>query len=136
MNPTDKEMLDNLKVYISPEIITKYNHKQSQPREWVRFYYYKNKKRHSIPGSQIKYDYEVSSTLNYHKNTFYKMTTMSSSDGYFDYYFKLKDHLPSCVVKKSNRSGKSDKTKIVRQVYKNKPDYKMTPDGKFLVTFD
>ena len=40
----------------------------------------------------VDYDYEVSSTLNYNKNTFYKMTTMSSCDGYFDYYFKLKDH--------------------------------------------
>ena len=42
------------------------------------------------------------------KTHFYKMTGMSSTDGYFDYYFKLKEHLPNVVVKKSNRNNKTE----------------------------
>lgn len=137
MNKTDEELLKNLKIYCPPSIITKYKHKQQKPKDWTRFYYYKNKRRHLVEGSAVSYDYEVSSTLNYNKNTFYKMTTMSSQDGYFDYYFKLKDHLPNVVVKKCNRHNKSDKVQQITPPYKNKfSNYEMTDDGKFIVRFD
>jgi len=135
MNDNDVDLLDNLKIYCDPSIVTKYSHKQTNPKEWVRFYYYKKKRRHIVNKENISYDYEVSSTLNYNKNVFYKMTSMSASDGYFDYYFKLKDHLPSTVVKKSNRENKSERSRRLPPK-KSIKDYEMTKDGKFIVRFD
>lgn len=135
MNPDDTELLNNLKIFCPPNIVAKYKHKQQNPKEWVRFYYYKNKKRHIVDADAVSYDYEVSSTLNYNKQTFYKMTTMSTQDGYFDYYFKLKEHLPNVVVKKSNRHNKSEKTQQITPPYK-KNNYEMTEDGKFIVRFN
>lgn len=135
MNDIDKKLLDDHKTFISPELVAKYSHKQTNPKEWVRFYYYKNKKRIVVEPKHIEYDYEVSSTLNYNKQTFYKMTTMSSNDGYFDYYFKLKDHLPSCILKKSNRNNKTERTKCVNNVFPKK-QYEMSDDGKFIVRFE
>lgn len=134
MNPQDTELLDNLKIYCPPEIVAKYSHKQNNPKEWTRFYYYKQKRRYIIPKENIQYDYEVSSTLNYNKNVFYKMTSMSSSDGYFDYYFKLKDNLPNVVVKKSNREGKSQRSKQIATKYT--PPETCPKTGKFIVRFD
>jgi len=133
MNPSDIELLNNLKIYCSPEIVAKYKHKQKKPQEWTRFYYYKQK-RYKIPNENIQYDYEVSSTLNYNKNVFYKMTAMSNNDGYFDYYYKLKDELPNVVVKKSNRYGKSQATQL--KVLSEKPSVPTCPDtGKFIINF-
>tara|TARA_R110000744_G_scaffold80657_4_gene158397 strand:- start:1047 stop:1454 length:408 start_codon:yes stop_codon:yes gene_type:complete len=135
MNVDDKELLTNLKIFCPPNIVTKYSHKQAAPKEWIRFYYYKNKKKKLIFPQNIEYDYEVSSTLNYNKNTFYKMTTMSNQDGYFDYYFKLKDNLPNVVIKKSNRHNKSDKTKSFLNKLKVS-DYERDKHGKFILRFD
>lgn len=135
MNDSDKELLDSLKVYCPPEIVAKYQHKQQKPRDWVRFYYYKNKKRNIVNAKDIKYDYEVSSTLNYNKDTFYKMTGMSSTDGYFDYYFKLKEHLPNVVVKKSNRNNKTERTKIMSKPT-DKKHYDIDENGKFIIKFE
>lgn len=135
MNPQDTELLDNLKIYCPPEIVAKYSHKQNNPKEWTRFYYYKQKRRYIIPKENIQYDYEVSSTLNYNKNVFYKMTSMSSSDGYFDYYFKLKDNLPNVVVKKSNREGRSQRSKNITKS-KYTPPETCPETGKFIVRFD
>tara|TARA_R110001592_G_scaffold184578_3_gene428344 strand:+ start:638 stop:1045 length:408 start_codon:yes stop_codon:yes gene_type:complete len=135
MNNSDAELLQNLKIFCPENIINKYKHKQQQPKDWVRFYYYKNKRRHEVQPKNIEYDYEVSSTLNYNKNTFYKMTTMSTQDGYFDYYFKLKSHLPNVVVKKCNRHNKSEKCQQIKHPFIKK-DYEITNDGKFVVRFD
>jgi hypothetical protein len=135
MNDNDTILLNNLKIFCPPNIVAKYKHKQQAPKEWTRFYYYKNKKRQIVSNENVDYDYEVSSTLNYNKNTFYKMTTMSSCDGYFDYYFKLKDHLPNVVVKKSNRHNKTEKTKKMTTPFE-KPPYELDKDGKFILRFD
>ena len=115
MNSIDDEILKNLKIYCPANIITKYSHKHKIPSDWIRFYYYKDKQRQEASMDDIAFDYEVSSTLNYKKNVFYKMTTMSNTDAFFDYYFKLKNDLPKIVVKKSNRKGKSDRTKNVKE---------------------
>jgi len=136
MNANDKKTLDDLGIYIDPAIITKYSHKNSNPEDWCRFYYYKNKKKTLV--NNISYDNEVSSTLNYKKNTFYLMSIMSHKDPYFDYYFCLKPDLPKCIVKKSNRNVKFNKpkNKIDLHEYKHK-DYDRCPKtGKIIVRFD
>jgi len=84
----------------------------------------------------IDYDYEVSSTLAYNKNVFYKMTTMSNQDTFFDYYFKLKNDLPKIVVKKSNRKGRSERIRIKNEIIKKKTDYEISDDDKFICRFN
>ncbi len=133
MDEYEIEGLKELSVYCPKHIIQKYKHKHSKEKEWTRFYYYKNKKRVEIMPNNVEYDYEVCSTLAYNKNVFYKMTTMSNSDTFFDYYFKLKPKLPKVVIKSSNR--KSERTK---KHWKDppKPPRKICPEtGKFIVTF-
>ena len=138
MNIFDDEILKNLKIYCPANIITKYSHKHKIPSDWIRFYYYKNKQQQTATMDDIAFDYEVSSTLNYKKNVFYKMTTMSSEDNYFDYFFKLKSDLPKCVVKKSNRYGRTNKQKILKKQSWFNPDKnppEMSPDGKYICRF-
>ena len=45
---------------------------------------------------------------------------MSNQDGFFDYYFKLKNNLPKIVVKKSNRKNQSNRTKNIKAIDANK----------------
>ena len=125
MNELDDELLKNLKIYCPPSLITKYSHKHKIPNDWIRFYYYKNKQRKECGPDNIAFDYEVSS--------------MSSDDNYFDYFFKLKADLPKCVVKKCNRYGKSEKQKKMkmadwRNPPKNPPE--ISDDGKFVCRFN
>ena len=60
---------------------------------------------------------------------------MSNQDGFFDYYFKLKNNLPKIVVKKSNRKNQSNRTKNITPV----PNTTMPPvcpeSGKFICHF-
>lgn len=135
MNSDDKKALSDLGIYISPEIVAKYNHKNSDPEQWSRFYYYKNKKKTKV--DNVEYDYEVSSTLNYKKNTFYLMSIMSHKDPYFDYYFCLKQDLPKCIIKKSNRNKSNDMKKKKLIQYDRYKDYEKCPKtGKIIVRFD
>ena len=87
MNDYENQVLTDFKVFCPGEVVAKYNHKhQNQAKNaWTRFYYYKDKKRHAVGKENLDYDYEVSSTLAYNKNVFYKMTTMSNQDTFFDY---------------------------------------------------
>lgn len=135
MNEYENQILTDFKVYCPKEVVAKYNHKHQKDKDWTRFYYYKDKKRHAVGKDNIDYDYEVSSTLAYNKNVFYKMTTMSNQDTFFDYYFKLKNDLPKIVVKKSNRKGRSERTLIKNEIIKKKTDYEMSEDGKFICRF-
>ncbi|MHA1542455.1 MAG: hypothetical protein ACTSQH_05740 [Candidatus Hodarchaeales archaeon] len=133
MDEYEIEGLKALSVYCPKHIIQKYKHKHSKDKDWTRFYYYKNKKRLEVLPENIEYDFEVSSTLAYSKHVFYKMTTMSNSDPFFDFYFKLKPTLPKIVVKSSNR--KSEKLK---PHWKSPPipPRKICPDtGRVIVTF-
>jgi len=134
MDTYDIQTLSDLKVYCPPEIVAKYNHKHNNPKNWSRFYYYRNKKKTLVPNNNIEYDYEVSSTLAYNKNVFYKMTTMSHDDNFFDYYFKLKPDLPKCVIKKSNRFNKVQKRMTIKKFDIN--DFDRSDDGKFILRFD
>tara|TARA_R110000765_G_scaffold326549_1_gene417836 strand:- start:1349 stop:1747 length:399 start_codon:yes stop_codon:yes gene_type:complete len=131
MNEYEKGILTDFKVNCPKYIIQKYKHKHKIEGDWTRFYYYKDKKRLAVPPDNIDCDYEVSSTLAYNKNVFYKMTTMSNSDTFFDYYFKLKPKLPKIVVKSSNR--KSQRLKKLQAAIDT--DREMTEDGRFIVRF-
>ena len=135
MNEYENNVLTDFKVYCPTSVIQKYNHKHQNQKNWTRFYYYKDKKRHAVGKDNIAYDYEVSSTLSYNKNVFYKMTTMSNQDGFFDYYFKLKNNLPKIVVKKSNRKNKSDRTKNVKEVSVRELPEVCPETGKFICRF-
>ena len=132
MDEYETSILDNMKVYCPKYIIQKYKHKHAKDEKWTRFYYYKNKKRVEVPTENIDYDYEVSSTLAYNQNVFYKMTTMSNSDTFFDFYFKLKPSLPDIVIKNSNKSN-SHKKSYNYNLQKIEREY--TEDGKMLVKF-
>ena len=118
MNDYENQVLTDFKVFCPKEVVAKYNHKHQKDKEWTRFYYYKDKKRHAIGKENLDYDYEVSSTLAYNKNVFYKMTTMSNQDTFFDYYFKLKNDLPKIVVKKVIEKVKVIGQKMLKKLLK------------------
>ena len=130
MNEYEQGVLTDFKVFCPKHVIQKYKHKHQDESAWTRFYYYKDKQRTAVPPDNIDYDYEVSSTLAYNKNVFYKMTTMSNSDTFFDYYFKLKPELPKVVVKSSNR-----KSQRLKRFQDQKPKPEFTKDGKVIVRF-
>jgi hypothetical protein len=130
MNEYEQGVLTDFKVFCPKYIIQKYKHKHQDQDAWTRFYYYKDKQRTAVPPENIDYDYEVSSTLAYSKNVFYKMTTMSNADTFFDYYFKLKPELPKVVVKSSNR-----KSQRLKRFNDQKPKPEFTKDGKVIVRF-
>tara|TARA_R100001369_G_scaffold90844_2_gene130572 strand:+ start:247 stop:645 length:399 start_codon:yes stop_codon:yes gene_type:complete len=131
MNSYENGVLTDFKVFCPKHIIAKYKHKHSSDTDWTRFYYYKDKKRIGVEKENLDYDYEVSSTLAYNKNVFYKMTTMSNSDTFFDYYFKLKPELPQIVVKSSNRKSQRQKQLDIEAP----PTRELNKDGKFVVRF-
>ncbi len=136
MNDYENNVLTDFKVFCPTDVIQKYKHKHTNDKNWTRFYYYKDKKRHQVGNENIEFDYEVSSTLAYNKNVFYKMTTMSNQDGFFDYYFKLKNNLPKIVVKKSNRKNQSNRTKNIKEVGTNPTLPPICPEsGKFICHF-
>ena len=130
MNDYEETILNEFGVHCPKNIILKYNHKHQDAQNWTRFYYYKNKKKIAVPPENIDYDYEVSSTLAYNKNVFYKMVTMSDSDVFFDYYFKLKPSLPKIVVKRTNR-----KTQRLKNIEFDLPEPEITKNGKVIVRF-
>jgi len=133
MDEYEKALLTDFQVYCPKYIIQKYNHKHAAGDNWTRFYYYKRKKRYAVPPENIDFDYEVSSTLAYNKNTFYKMTTMSNSDTFFDYYFKLKSELPKIVIKSSNRKSKNQLNKIS---FPQSDLHELTSTGQVIVKFE
>ena len=62
MNDYENQVLTDFKVFCPKEVVAKYNHKHYNKKDWTRFYYYKDKKRHIVGEENIEYDYEVSST--------------------------------------------------------------------------
>jgi len=132
MNDYELAVLSDFRVHCPKYIIQKYKHKHANASDWTRFYYYKAKQKILVAPENLDYDYEVSSTLAYNKNVFYKMTTMSNSDTFFDYYFKLKSELPKVVVKSSNRRS----LRHLNLKYKEREqEREFTKDGKLIVRF-
>ena len=132
MDKKDKSLLKSLGVYIDPKLNKKYKHKHSSPEDWVRFYYYKQRKPFIVPRSNIRYDAEVTSTNSLHKHTFYKMSHLSKTDSYYDYYYKLKEDVDECVVKENKRLTKQSK---FNKNFKPPPPER-DENGKFVVRFE
>ena len=137
MNTKEKQILNSLGVYIDPKVTNKYNHKHSNPDEWTRFYYYKNRQSFRIPGSSILYDAEVSSTNSLHRNTFYKMSHLSQSDLFYDYFFCLKPNIGDFVLKeKKIKRGKNISNSINLNISKIPHQPVLRNDkGQVLVSF-
>ena len=131
MNIKEKQLLDSVGVYMSPAIRDKYNHRHTDPTSWCRFYYYKNRKPFEVPNSNVRYDSEVTSTNTLHRDTFYKMIHLSSSDLFYDFYYKLKDNFGSDVVIKKNKKKK----KSTVADYNPSPP-KFNDRGQVIVSFD
>jgi hypothetical protein len=106
MNASDKGFLDKMGIYINPSIINEY-HKRGHRGHGAgtRFYYYRNRHKIFINPENISYDKEVSSTLHYKKNAFYKMSHLCNEDPFFDFYFTLKSDTPKSVIKRNERKG-------------------------------
>jgi len=135
MNDAEKELLYALGVYIAPKTIQKYKHKHNTDENWTRFYYYKNRKPFLVPGSNVRFESEVTSTQSLHKNTFYKMTILSKTDMFYDYYYKLKDHVGNVVVKQNKRTGVRGKQKPDPPKPSSPPPL-ISENGKFVVSFN
>lgn len=126
MTPEDKSILDNLGIYISPDIVNRYYHQQTSKEPRTRFYYFVDRQKTFVPCENVSYDGEVSSTLCYKKNCFYKMSHLSKVDAYFDYYFMLKPECPKTVVKRKSVATKAPTPAMSYQ----------KRNGKFTVEFN
>ena len=98
--------INDTRYYIPDEVFEK-AHKHRLPDEWVTLWFYKNRKRTMIDNDYIKSDKLITSKLEYNKNTFYKMTTLSAEDDHFDYFYRLKPTVAEGnILKKNNRYTK------------------------------
>ena len=131
MNTRDSSLLKSLGIFCNPDIKKKYDHKHADPDKWVRFYYYKKRKPFLVPISNIRFDAEVSSTNSLHKHTFYKMSHLSKTDLYYDFYYKLKDDVNDCVIKENKRLNKKSK---IKNEYKETRE--IDENGLFVVRFE
>tara|TARA_Y100001963_G_scaffold157069_1_gene252259 strand:+ start:1694 stop:2119 length:426 start_codon:yes stop_codon:yes gene_type:complete len=136
LNKESYHVPDNLKTAVKS--------KHRNPKNWTKFYWYRDRTRTEVKADKVKEDKVITSRLDYCKNTFYKISAMSSQDEYFDYYFKLKDNVDKVVVKKNNRYKDPEfnpnnplKKKRIDwrdNSYPSKYDY--SDDGKIIVRFD
>ncbi len=131
MDQKDRKLLKNLGIYMHPELRRKYDHKHSNPENWVRFYYYKQKKPFLVPRSNIRYEAEVTSTNSLHKHTFYKMSFLSKSDPYYDYYYKLKENIDKVIVLENQRVQSKKNFKTIKA-----PPPERNSEGQFVVRFE
>jgi len=122
--------------YLIPEGLNINPHKHRDKTKWVSLWFYKGRRKKAVLPHQVEVDKVITSKLEYQKDIFYKMSSMSKEDCYFDYYFKLKDDIPKDLVKKNNRYKKiNPKKKKKFDEYISKP-YKRDAEGKFIVTFN
>jgi hypothetical protein len=61
------------------------------------------------------------------------MTHLSKTDKYYDYYYKLKPEVDSCVIQKNKRLNKVDKATVDKFKLDPPPRNK---DGKFIIKFE
>jgi hypothetical protein len=134
-------------VYIPNELFNQ-SHIHRKKEQWVRLWFYKNRKKYEVKPNEIQMDYDITSKLEYQKGTFYKISQLSHDDNYFDYYYKLKTGLPKDIFKKNNRyktpissSRINPRTKSKKPVsYCEKMsetvNCKINTDGSFVVMFE
>jgi hypothetical protein len=61
------------------------------------------------------------------------MSHLSKTDSYYDYYYKLKEDVGSCIIKENKRLNKADKVSAEK--------FKLVPpprneNGKFVINFE
>ena len=99
-------------------------------------WFYKTRRKTQVLPNEVQDDFIITSKLEYQKNTFYKLTQLSLEDDSFDYYYRLKDEVPSNIVKKNSRYKKLKKRpKAHWRDYKQKPHEIDEETGKFIVRF-
>ena len=126
----------NGELYLITEGLKINPHKHRDVNNWVSLWFYKGRKKQLVEPDAIQLDKIITSKLDYQKNIFYKMSSMSKEDEHFDYYFKLKENTPKNLVKKNNRYKKlNPKKKVKYEEYKS-PPYKKDKDGRYIVTFN
>ena len=130
---------DGKMVFIPREYFEKHRSHRNKDK-WIRLWFYKDRQRLPVTKSQVKYDYDVTSKLEYHLGTFYKLSQLSAEDDTFDYYFKLKSGLPKDVFKKNNRyKSPSSMRRTQANRWKENPvpkTFVVNNEGKFLVSFE
>jgi hypothetical protein len=136
------QQIDNQHYLIPKEVLNK-SHKHRKKDNWVKLWFYKNRKITEVKKEHVKIDKQITSKLEYQKNVFYKMTQISYEDDCFDYYFKLKDDFrKKNIVKKNSRfknqiPNTNKKALSLHNDYCYKKPYRVCPEtGKFIVSFD
>lgn len=126
----------NDETYILPNNILTKKHKHRESEKWVSMWFYKDRQKTKVKKTEVKEDLIITSKLEYQKGIFYKLSQLSAEDDCFDYYYKLKEDIPTNVVKK-NRRYKKGLNKNPKQTWKNQPPlYVRDKDGMFIVSFD
>ena len=129
-------------MYVPDEYLDASRHKHRKPGNWSKFYFYKNLEKTQVSPKDIKCDYEVTSSLEYQQDIFYKLSHLSDNDSTFDYFYKLKTDIPNIMFKQNNRyktpqSSKKRTNKARTAHWKNNPTqvFNVNKDGKIEVTF-
>ena len=133
--------MSSIKLFI-PENIRERKHR-ADSSEWVKTYYYKDRKRTEVEEEKIlslenEYDLLCTSLKVYQRNVFYKLSQLSKKDPMFDYYCKLKNDVPDEVLKKYHKFDpcKNIGTKNKNPTFKKdfeRPVYEKSKCGKYFV---
>jgi len=131
--------IDGVKYYIPNRIMEK-QHKHRINNEWVTLWFYKNRRQFTTIKKDVKIDKEITSKLEYKRDTFYKMTTLSEEDPHFDYFFKLKEEIKTGnVVKRNGRFTRTGQRKGIslnrKHEYGYGKKYEYAENGKVILKF-
>lgn len=105
MNDKDGVVFNYLgKEYFLPKQIIKENCHPFDSNDfgYTTCYFFKKRKKMEVSPTQQKPQYTVTSKKKYEKDTFYKLTQISKTAKYFDYFMKLKDDCNPNVMVESN----------------------------------
>jgi len=131
-----QSILINGKIYIIPPNVLRKTHKHRVKRNWVNMWFYKTRRKTQVLPNEVQDDFIITSKLEYQKNTFYKISQLSLDDDSFDYYYRLKDEVPTDIVKKNCRFKKPKKSsKPHWRDYQRKEHEVCETTGKFIVRF-
>ncbi len=129
-------------MYVPDEYLDSVKHKHRKPGKWSKFYFYRNRTKTEVSIDNIKSDFEITSSLEYQQDIFYKLSHLSDSDCTFDYFYKLKTDIPNIIFKKNNRyktpQSSNKRTNKPRTAHwKNNPTqiFNVNKDGKIEVIF-
>lgn len=124
---------------IKPSDITEPQHKHRKKEDWVKLHYYRDRRSTIIENDKIKDIVgEITSIGEYNKNTFYRLSQVSSKDPVWDTYIKLKSNLPPEIAKRNHRYRQPTKLKSDTAKKPNKFAYNDFTKryGKFVMDFN